>query len=394
MSVYRGLERSDVYLTDYISKKQWKISGSNLGDLGIEFIRAVSGSLPYYWQEEDELPFGTVSGSVSSSYATTRCLDCGYTEKGKISICPRCNSTNLEVDEGKYNSRLAYESIKALYYSGSLGNGTFEGNTDLSLQTTLTISESRNLPTRVWRDYRDSEGLPDHQKGWENPGITVIALPEEIFGTQISPGSFQIKTDEDSQCYVEDGYVDTTGSFGDDCGYPSNPPQWTDSASMWVDPYFEDLHTGDLKDYEGVILYSGFAGTWSIKGNMKYPSPDKLDNIVVGDIVYTQGTILITQEYLRYLFDRWDAEEYCWQSEKPIFTEHVTCRVRDVDYNNTLNPSAKESLQFGDHEFTPYITTVGLYNTVGDLIAVAKLSKPVKKASNVDITFDIQIDLG
>lgn len=363
MSVYKGLERSDVYLTDYVSKKHWKISGSNLGDLDIKLIRAVSGSLPYYWNPDDERPYGNISGSVNSSY-----------ESGS-----------------HYNARLMYETLKNLFYSGSLGDGTFEGWSDLSLQTTLTVSGARDLQTRVWKDHRDSEELPDEEKNWEDPGMVVISLPKDVIGSQITPGSFKIGVDEDSQCYVEDDYVDTTGSFCDD-GYPYGV--WTDPETHWVDPYFENLHIGGLTDYEGVLIYSGFVGTWSIKGNMKYPSPDRQDNIVVGDIVYPQGILVITQEYLKYIFDRWDAEDYQWQSEKPIFTEHVTCKVLDVDFNKTLNPSAPESLQFGDHEFTPYITAVGLYNTVGDLIAVAKLSKPIKKASNIDMTFDIQIDLG
>lgn len=358
MSVYKGLERSDVYLTDYVAKKQWSVAGSNLEDLDIKFIRAVSGSIPYYYNPDDERPYGTISGSTYKS--------------------------------GSYNARLVYESLKALYYSGSLGDGTFEGYTDLNLQTTLTISGARDLRTRVFKDYRDSD-LPDEEKNWENPGITVITFPRDIIGTQISPGSLVIGVDADQQCYVEDDYVDTTGSFCDE-GYPEGV--WTNPDNHWVDPYFENLHTGNITDYEGVLIYSGFVGTWSTKEGMKYPSPDRLDNIVIGDIIYTQGILIITQEYLKYIFDRWDAEEYRWQSEKPIFTEHVTCKVQDVDYNYTLNPSAKESLQFGDHEFTPYITTVGLYNTVGDLIAVAKLSKPIKKAANVDMTFDIQIDLG
>lgn len=367
MSVHKGLERSDVYLTDYISKKQWCISGSNLGDLDIKFIRAVSGSLPYFWNPADEVPYGNISGSVSGSY-----------ESGSV-----------------YNARLVYESLKALYYSGSLGDGTFEGYTDLNLQTTLTIPGARNLQTRVYKDYRDTEDLPDEEKNWDNPGITVIALPKDIIGTQISPGSVKIGMDNDQQCYVEDDYVDTYGATVDALScHVGDDSYYTNPETHWIDPYFENLHTGDVTDYEGVLIYSGFVGTWSLKEGMKYPSPDRLDNIVIGDIIYTQGILVITQEYLKYLFDRWDAEDYQWQSEKPIFTEHVTCKVRDVDFNYTFNPTADRDTQFGEHTFTPYITTVGLYNNIGDLIAVAKLSKPIKKADNIDMTFDIQIDLG
>ena len=128
MSVLKGLERSDVYLTDYVSKKQWNVSGSSLGDLDIKLIRAMSGSLPYYYNTGDELPYGNLSGSVGDSYGSG----------------------------SRYNTRLTYESLKALFYSGSLGDGTFEGYTDLNLQTTLTVSGARKLSSRVWKDYRDN----------------------------------------------------------------------------------------------------------------------------------------------------------------------------------------------------------------------------------------------
>ena len=192
MSVLKGLERSDVYLTDYVSKKQWNVSGSSLGDLDIKLIRAMSGSLPYYCNTGDELPYGNLSGSVGDSYESS----------------------------SRYNTRLTYESLKALFYSGSLGDGTFEGYTDLNLQTTLTVSGARKLSSRVWKDYRDTVDLPDSQKNFEAPGIAVISIPKDLFGSRISPGSIKIGADTDSQCYVEDGYViNETGSF-DNYGYP------------------------------------------------------------------------------------------------------------------------------------------------------------------------------
>ena len=43
--------------------------------------------------------------------------------------------------------------------------------------------------------------------------------------------------------------------------------------------------------------------------------------------------------------------------------------------------------------FAPYITTVGLYNDAGQLLAVAKLAQPIRKRSDVDMNFLIRIDL-
>ena len=41
----------------------------------------------------------------------------------------------------------------------------------------------------------------------------------------------------------------------------------------------------------------------------------------------------------------------------------------------------------------PFITTVGLYNNNNDLMAVAKLARPLKKPTDLPITFKVQIDI-
>ena len=41
----------------------------------------------------------------------------------------------------------------------------------------------------------------------------------------------------------------------------------------------------------------------------------------------------------------------------------------------------------------PFITTVGLYNNANDLMAVAKLARPLKKPKDLPLTFKVQIDI-
>ena len=43
--------------------------------------------------------------------------------------------------------------------------------------------------------------------------------------------------------------------------------------------------------------------------------------------------------------------------------------------------------------FAPYITTIGLYNDAGQMLAIAKLAQPVRKRSDVDMNFLIRLDL-
>ena len=42
---------------------------------------------------------------------------------------------------------------------------------------------------------------------------------------------------------------------------------------------------------------------------------------------------------------------------------------------------------------TTVVTTIGLYNGNNDLVAVAKLPKPIKKYPDMDVNFIVRIDL-
>ena len=43
--------------------------------------------------------------------------------------------------------------------------------------------------------------------------------------------------------------------------------------------------------------------------------------------------------------------------------------------------------------FSPYVTGVGLYNDNNELMAIAKLTKPMKKPTDLPLTFKVSIDV-
>ena len=75
------------------------------------------------------------------------------------------------------------------------------------------------------------------------------------------------------------------------------------------------------------------------------------------------------------------------------------CRVSAGEFNTTRNHSALEENndQYLNYltgsNFSPYITSIGLYNSVGQLLAIAKLGQPIKKRDNVDMNFFVRLDL-
>jgi hypothetical protein len=56
------------------------------------------------------------------------------------------------------------------------------------------------------------------------------------------------------------------------------------------------------------------------------------------------------------------------------------------DLNNELNSFATSS------NFTPFITSIGLYDSKYNLVAVAKLGTPVAKRNDIDLNFEIKFD--
>ena len=74
------------------------------------------------------------------------------------------------------------------------------------------------------------------------------------------------------------------------------------------------------------------------------------------------------------------------------------CRVGPNDANFSTNPTYIDSdgnirciQDRGDDPFS-YITTIGLYDASGDLLAVAKTSRPIEKNPEVDLSISVRLD--
>jgi len=73
------------------------------------------------------------------------------------------------------------------------------------------------------------------------------------------------------------------------------------------------------------------------------------------------------------------------------------CRVNHNDYNYSSNPtylSQSEIRVKQQATDTPvsYITTIGLYNEYNELLAVGKLSKPLKKSFDREVLIRLKLD--
>jgi hypothetical protein len=88
-----------------------------------------------------------------------------------------------------------------------------------------------------------------------------------------------------------------------------------------------------------------------------------------------------------------------FKNEHIIYENEFRCKVGENEFNLSHNPtlstdksgSLREFAMASD--FTPYVTTVGLYNDRSELLAVAKLAQPVPLSSTTDTTFVVKFDI-
>lgn len=321
MSAFKKLNKQDTFISDYIARKQWNTTGSLLSDYNIEVLR------------------GFEEGTIPYSY-------------------PNDNFNNR-------SQELIYKSIKHLFYEGSLGQGHYTGSRDLSLQSSLNYSGSRNIQNE----------------------IAVFSLPKNLIGTHIEPKSLTIDHERletgsggsGSDQYVNHGYISssTTSSqeYIEDINYWYTFPGSTFSGSALTD------------DGDGNVIYTG--------------SNTELffDKQIVGDIIYNQGIVVLTNPVIARYYSTYARNRLRWKSNLPIYTYNINCKVKDSEMNLTYNPSVYTGStgQLNDNitgsDFSPFFTSVGLYNDANQLLAVAKTGRPIPKSNKSDTTVVVKIDI-
>jgi hypothetical protein len=90
-----------------------------------------------------------------------------------------------------------------------------------------------------------------------------------------------------------------------------------------------------------------------------------------------------------------------FDSTLTIYESQYKCTLRENEYNFSQNPTQiTGSSNTGtlssfatSSDFSPYITTVGLYNNDKELLAVAKLAQPLRVSTTTDTSIMINLDL-
>lgn len=123
----------------------------------------------------------------------------------------------------------------------------------------------------------------------------------------------------------------------------------------------------------------------------------------VGNVFYNHGIITLTNEGDGYQnVTQGGMLSECTLSFKNTHTiiEHeYNCHVKEREYGFTMNPTIVSQSKYGivksfttGSEWSPYVTTIGLYDDNARLVAVGKLSRPIRKSNEYDTTFVVSFD--
>jgi len=86
------------------------------------------------------------------------------------------------------------------------------------------------------------------------------------------------------------------------------------------------------------------------------------------------------------------------RSAEVISSTNYFVRLRNTEYNFSNNPTyftgsnPRTPLDPFTIKPTSYVTTIGLYNDVNELLAVAKLSRPIQKSTDKEALIRVRLD--
>ena len=124
-----------------------------------------------------------------------------------------------------------------------------------------------------------------------------------------------------------------------------------------------------------------------------------LQTNIVGTVFDKQGLTVISSPDYRYNNIITTPFTASYKSTVTIHELNVITRMDSGDFNMSTNLTLTRDndttyLPFvSSSAFAPYITTIGLYDDAGQLLAIGKLAQPIRKRDDVDMNFMIRIDL-
>ena len=268
-----------------------------------------------------------------------------------------------------YNAGEVAFSIEYAHISGS-GSTYFNSNVTSSTSTKVVYGQYRNL-------IYGSEEATFQIGGTTVSQFFVINVARARYKETLHPGSLTlalsgssgiISLTDNSTVLTTSQFIDSNRYFNIVSGSAGTPANTTVYGHMFPDLGLIVLNPGAL---------TGYMTAPAVTANTYENNNAKLYTSILG--ATTAGRL------------------FRLQSSETISSRFFFTRIKNSEYNYTSNPSIIDST--GNILYTTlidnpqtYITTVGLYNDNNELLAVAKLSKPLVKDFTKEALVRIKLD--
>lgn len=310
----------------------------------------------------------------------------------------------VEVSSLSINTSFNYLGISTIHYSGGSITQNFINRLSGTTDSLTNLFYSFGLPKSA-NEQNLFTGMTTGQGGFSNTAISgisqdkvlVIGLKGTEYGEIIDGKSIKIDLTTTGGTYTiygtfekqnlplttfDNSLVETSPSislFGNNrallfCDTISRPNQ--DSTKSWATGYATTKPFSSLPKKE----------TWNLVTNS---SVNLTADTAVGVAYLDKGFFVITDPTIVSQFDLNDmtstATTIEFNSVNSSVSQQVTCIADRNTFVNSTNPT------FSSDE-TPRITEIGLFDSIGNLIAIAKTNRTYYKSANEIVIFNVIID--
>ena len=199
--------------------------------------------------------------------------------------------------------------------------------------------------------------------------------------------------------------------FGGDVGYIKNTTNTSEYVGlMWYDQGIAMLDMGKVfmgtQHMSGVIpamnntAYANAASGEVIMGSPNTTSTNPSGSFIP-DFLVSGSIDTIIDHISSTRFSSGSLTAATFQNVTNINSTLLFCRATADEFNYSSNPTFRDANgsltvvdpgdDTGQRTFT-FVTTVGMYNSNNELLAVAKLSRPVEKNDEKDLTVRVRLD--
>jgi hypothetical protein len=294
--------------------------------------------------------------------------------------------------DGNYSRDTDYAI--GFYVSGSAFNTTFAGVNQL-LVAKISGSTSTQYPFKI--EVSGSQDIIFSVRG----GTQNVQVKEAVYTTNWQHIHCQ-KTGSKIELYI-DGflYQSASAAFLTTIHSPLSASARIDNADpLWIGGYGSNLQSlngciDELRIYNRALTAAEISSisTRTLSDGLL------LQTNHLGNIFTKQGIAVVSTPDYRYHGLTSNLVNFTYNSTITIHELGVIAKLDAGDFNMSTNLTLTkddDSTYYSfvsSSAFAPYITTIGLYNDAGELLAIGKLAQPIRKRNDVDTNFLIRIDL-